>query len=122
MRMTTETLQDDMLMICLDGAFDLMAVDELEPDFRRETSDSHKYIILDVAAVSYITSCGIRLLLSTIKQLHKRGGNLVVLSPNSTVTTVLATSGLNTLVPTAVDMNEALSVAKTPWFMPEDYY
>jgi anti-sigma B factor antagonist len=58
-------------------------------------------IVLDMTAVTFIASIGIRHLVSASKALARRGGRLVLLNPNPMVTDVLETSGVVDLMPIA---------------------
>ena len=51
-------------------------------------------LLLDMSGVTFISSIGIRHLVSASKALARRGGRLVLLNPNSMVTDVLETSGV----------------------------
>jgi anti-anti-sigma factor len=57
-------------------------------------SGSKNALFVDMAGVTFIASIGLRHLVSAAKALGRRGGRLVLLNPNTTVSEVIATSGL----------------------------
>src|SRR5690349_15748738 len=63
-------------------------------------------LIIDMSAVSFIASIGIRHLVSAAKSVARRGGRLVLLKPTPLVADVLATSGLTDLLPIANSESE----------------
>ena len=66
-------------------------------------------LIIDMSAVSFIASIGIRHLVSAAKAQSRRGGRLVLLNPTSLVVEVLTTAGLTTLLPIVQTEAEAVS-------------
>lgn len=57
-------------------------------------SGSKNALFVDMAGVTFIASIGLRHLVSAAKALGRRGGRLVLLNPNTTVSEVITTSGL----------------------------
>lgn len=51
-------------------------------------------LALDLAGVPYLASVGLRLLISTARNLEKRGGRLVIVNPTDEAAMVLAVAGL----------------------------
>ena len=64
-------------------------------------------VLVDMAAVTFIASIGIRHLVMAGKALSRRGGRLVLLNPNALVTDVLTTSGVLELMTIANSDTEA---------------
>ena len=63
--------------------------------------------IIDLSGVEYMSSYGLRVLLTTAQILQREGGQLHLAAPNSRVTDVLVTSGYNSLFPVHNTVNEA---------------
>jgi anti-anti-sigma factor len=70
-----------------------------------------KGLIIDMSAVSFIASIGLRHLVSAAKAQLRRGGRLVLLNPNSPVAEVVTNSGLDDLLPMVHSEAEAVSAA-----------
>jgi anti-anti-sigma factor len=64
-------------------------------------------VLLDMTAVTFLASIGIRHLVMASKALSRRGGRLVLLNPNALVTDVLTTSGVVELMAIARSDAEA---------------
>src|SRR5262249_9229144 len=58
-----------------------------------------KGLVVDLSAVTFLASIGIRHLVSTAKALTRRGGRVVLLRPSEAVAEVLTTSGVAELMP-----------------------
>jgi anti-anti-sigma factor len=56
-------------------------------------------LFVDMAAVSFVASIGLRHLVIASKAVSRRGGRLVLLAPNEVVLEVITTSGLSDLLP-----------------------
>jgi anti-anti-sigma factor len=64
-------------------------------------------VLLDMTAVTFLASIGIRHLVMASKALARRGARLVLLNPNALVTDVLTTSGVVELMAIARSDAEA---------------
>jgi anti-anti-sigma factor len=61
-------------------------------------SGSKNALIIDMAAVTFVASIGLRHLVSAAKAVGRRGGRLVLLNPNTAVVEVITTAGLADLL------------------------
>lgn len=95
--------------IMLAGFLDAAAVTCLERDFAALLPD-RAGVLVDLAAVEYCGSLGIRMLLSGAKLMQRRGQRLVLVGPQPAVAKVLETVGLDALVPVVPD--EAAGLAR----------
>ena len=64
-------------------------------------------LIVDLSAVSFLSSNGIRMLTAAAKTLTRRGGRLVLLNPNAVVNEVLTITGMNSVIPIAHSEKDA---------------
>jgi anti-anti-sigma factor len=62
-------------------------------------SGSKNNLTIDMAAVSFIASIGLRHLVSAAKTIRRRGGRLVLINPVPNVAEIISISGLNDLLP-----------------------
>ena len=62
---------------------------------------SRSKLLVDMTNVSFLSSMGIRSLLTVAKTISRRGGKVVLLQPNALVTKVLLTTGTQTMLPGA---------------------
>lgn len=70
-------------------------------------SGAKQNILIDMSGVSFIASIGIRHLVSAAKAVARRGGNVVLISPNDVVANVLTTAGISAMIPTVGSESEA---------------
>ena len=72
-----KTKKGNALTIAIEGRVDTVTAPELEKSVN-ESIDSVESIVLDFAKVEYISSAGLRVLLSTHKSMMKKGGMKIV--------------------------------------------
>jgi len=72
-------------------------------------ADNKKGLIVDLAALTFLASIGIRHLVSAAKALGRKGGRVVLLNPSSAITEVLETAGVAALMSIVYSESEARS-------------
>ncbi len=108
MDITEEALQNDIYMIRLAGRMDIEGVATIETRFASMTAAPRMAIIVDMSAVPYMSSIGIRALLMNAKSVGKRRGKFTLLSPEQNVRKVLVTSGIDRIISICDDLAEAM--------------
>lgn len=96
----------DLLYAAVVGRLDGETAPRLEQSLKSEIEDIERGIILDMGQVTYVSSAGLRLVLTTTKKLQGRGGTLVLHSMHDTVREVFVIGGFDRLVKIA-DTREA---------------
>lgn len=109
MNITEEQLDDHIVKINLSGRMDIEGVGQIETKFSGMTASPRMAIIVDMSAVPYMSSIGIRALLMNAKSVAKRGGKFALLNPEANVKNVLVTSGIDQLIAIHSDLNEAMA-------------
>ena len=97
MEITTRR-DDDVLELAIDGRLDAYWADHLATALEEAVRGGADRIRIDMAAVSYMSSVGIRVLLRFYKQLHAMQGWFTVVRPSEPVKTVLELAGLEDLL------------------------
>ena len=69
-------------------------------------------IVIDMSGVTFISSIGIRHLVSATKTLSRRGGKLILVNPSDLVRDVLVTSGVSDLMPIVQNESEAYAILR----------
>jgi anti-sigma B factor antagonist len=95
----------DVIMV---GRMDIAGVGIAEPNFNAVAA-SRKKVIVDFSGVDFLASLGMRTLVMTAKAVSRKGGKLVILSPQPNVEKALRTAGLDTIIPIVVDRDAATS-------------
>ena len=83
---------DAQTVVALGGRLDTATAPELENQLKElfpTTSD----LVLDFAALDYISSAGLRVLLVAQKQMNKTGGKMTLINVNDVVQEVLEMTG-----------------------------
>lgn len=109
MDITEEQLHNDVYKINLAGRMDIEGVGKIETRLAGMTASPRMAIIVDMSAVPYMSSIGIRALLMNAKAVGKRGGKFTLLSPEQNVRKVLVTSGIDRIISICDDLDEAVA-------------
>ena len=95
------------LLVVLDGHLDATHYERVERDVVAAIDTSaHRRLVLDFAAVSFVSSAGIRTLINVVKRNRSRGGTVWLAAVRPQVHEVFDISGLTPLfrsAPTRVD-------------------
>ena len=92
-----------------EGNLDTNTAAQAEESFDKAISDGAAKILVDFAKLDYISSAGLRVLLSTAKKLRGTGGDLRLCALNEMVTEVFDISGFSTILTVADNEEEALN-------------
>jgi anti-sigma B factor antagonist len=96
--------------LSLQGKLDIIGADQVAAPLAA-LSKTKSGVLIDMTGVTFITSPGIRQLVTASKALRRSGGRLVLLNPNETVVDVLVVTGvrdLMTIVQSEADAAAAL--------------
>jgi anti-anti-sigma factor len=93
------------------GRLDSLTSAEFEADVLKLVEKGNLQIVLDLSQVDYISSAGIRAVLSPAKRVKAQSGCLRLVCRPGPVKEVLYLSGLDTVIPLHERLDEALSAA-----------
>ncbi len=65
---------------------------------------------MDISAVDFLSSIGIRTLLLSAKAISQRNGKMALLNPNAAITNVLQMAGIDTLIPVCSSLDKACEI------------
>src|SRR4051812_18611607 len=100
-------IQDDSIpVLTANGRLDAHGAVEFDEVWQSVPADV-SHIVIDLTQVNYLSSIGIRSLISIEKTLRTRHGNLVLAGVTKFVSAVLETTGLLKEFQVASDLNEA---------------
>jgi anti-anti-sigma factor len=109
MELEIKNQSDQITHLALRGRLDTAGVGEVELKFTSHTVPRAKPLLLDMSEVTFVTSLGLRMLLTIAKALDRRGVKMVLLSPQPAVREVLSLSGFDRLMPVHTDEETALA-------------
>ncbi|MEO0650954.1 MAG: STAS domain-containing protein [Planctomycetota bacterium] len=90
--------------VVLDGRLDSPGVDAIETRFNAAlTHGGHG--LVDMSGVSFLSSMGVRMLISAAKAVGRRGHKLVLVAPQELVAEALQHSSIDELIPVAPDLD-----------------
>lgn len=84
--------EDNMCCLSLCGRLDTVTAPELEKKLK--DTESFEKIVLDFKELEYVSSAGLRVILSLQKRMDKSGGKLVILNVNSMIMELFEMTGL----------------------------
>lgn len=109
MEIQDEQLPNNVTLIKLSGRMDIEGVGSIETKFAGMTASPRLAIVVDMSNVPYMSSIGIRCLVMNAKAVGKRGGKLVLLTPEQNVKKVLVTSGIDKIIPISDSLDLAVA-------------
>lgn len=92
--------------VVLDGKLDLVGAGAVETPLS-VAAGAKRGLILDLSALTFIASIGIRHLVTAAKVVGRKGGRVVLMKPSATVREVLETSGVTELMSIVATDSEA---------------
>jgi anti-sigma B factor antagonist len=106
MDMQIETMGPGIAKVVLAGRMDAAGAGKIDLQFNA-IAGSHRGLIVDMAAVDFLASLGIRTLLLGAKTMQRRGGTLILLAPGAEVLNVLEVTGVLDILPVTASAAEA---------------
>lgn len=85
----------DVLVLRIRGRLDAISSSETEKKICDSIEEGQGKVLLDMAAVTYLSSAGMRMLLSTTKRVRSFAGRMVLCSTANNVLDVLKISGFD---------------------------
>ncbi len=95
--------------IKLIGILDTQGVGAIETKFAGYSTGDHAKVLVDLTFVEFLTSIGIRLLVTTAKSVANRGGKMIIFNPNENVKGVLDMTGIMDIIPIHMDFEAAIA-------------
>mgnify|MGYP003596996102 CR=1 FL=1 len=96
------------------GRLDTYTSPEAESTIRRCIDEGERRIVMDFAQTSYLSSAGLRVILTTAKRLKAPEGGFALCNVPETVRQVLEMTGLANLIPNHPTLDEAITSLAPP--------
>jgi anti-anti-sigma factor len=103
-----EEKKGDILILRMRGRLDAVSSPSAEKRVFESINSGQSKLLLDFAGVSYLSSAGMRMLLSTTKKLKSLSGRLVVCGVTANVMDVLKISGFDHVLELSTTEDEAI--------------
>jgi len=104
----TETMQGEIKILSLDGRLDSLSSGLLDTKLQEITESSAAKIIVDFSNLSFISSSGLRVLLSAGKKIKSTNGKLALSSLQEHVKEVFDVAGFTMLFSIFISLEEAI--------------
>jgi len=105
-------LREDVHLVSVVGRLDTPGTRAIEPGFAALTAYRGWRTILDLSAVPFLSSYGLRMLISNHKVLQTNGGEMHLVGASASVHEVLRLSGYEDLFPVHATVDAALDALK----------
>ena len=104
-----ETIGDSVDLLQVSGALDAHTFEGLEEALNNLFMAGRFRLIVDMTAVSYISSAGVGVLIGATNEADANGGKLVLLNPTKDVQEVFNALGLAEIFTTVAERQQALA-------------
>ncbi len=95
-------------VIRVTGRVDASVAPQFEDALRKQVETGHAHLVLEMDGTDYISSAGVRALISAQKVLKSKGGSVMLAQPSERVREVLSIAGLDALFQTYADTEAAI--------------
>ncbi|MEM6281036.1 MAG: STAS domain-containing protein [Chloroflexota bacterium] len=103
------SLEHDITLIESNGRIDSMNANQFGEAVLGEIDAGKVRIVLDLAGVDYMSSAGLREIVSALKKVKRAQGDLRVAQPSERVLEVLEMAGLDTILQIFSSQSDAIS-------------
>ena len=103
-----EARQNDVLVLALKGRLDTVSSPSVRDRFQERVDQGERRLVVDASGLTYVSSCGLRLLLQAAKQLEQRSGRMVLCALQEPVMRVLKIAGFVSLLSISSSVEEAV--------------
>jgi anti-anti-sigma factor len=100
-------------LVILSGRLDISAAPLFDSEMAPLLAKPHPRILLDLADVTYISSAGLRSVLSLVKHTAKHGGRLALIAIAPQIMEIIEISGFPSLMDIYPDRESALAASKS---------
>ncbi len=104
-------LPGGLVGIALEGRLDAAGADAIGIRFSAAAAAQGRPVVVDLSAVSFMASLGIRLLISNARSLSQKGANMVLYGASAQVDDVLRDAAIDQLIPCVATQEEAVARA-----------
>ncbi len=94
----TSRIENRVTIVSLHGSLDALTAPELAKVFRECFSAGQAFLVADLAGLDFMSSAGMRVLLSTAKEARANGGELRLAAANAEVNEILDLGGFPSII------------------------
>lgn len=105
----TQNKQNGTVIVSIQGRMDAITAPAFDRELEQIMNAGEISLVVDMNALDYISSAGLRSFLMVAKKLKGVSGKIVLASPREVVRDVFGISGFNQIFPIADSIEEALA-------------
>lgn len=109
MEMEVIKSDDSLLRVALKGRLDSPGVEAIELKFNATIAPARTHTLVDLSGVSFLSSLGIRMLLTMARILNRANARFILHSPQSLVLESIRHAALDEIIPVTSDEAGALA-------------
>ena len=109
MEMSVAELGPGLLCVALQGRLDTVGVDQVESRFTAAVAGSAGGAAVDLSAVSFLSSMGVRMIIANARAQRARGRKLVLFGARPVVQSTLLMVALDQIIPIVAERDQALA-------------
>ena len=108
MSISFSDIGENLRRIVISGRLDMPGTDSVSAQLVELAAAPKKGVVVDLSAVKFLASIGIRALITSAKAVQQRGGKMVlVVNDSSTVMMSLEATGVDDLIPVFSSISDA---------------
>ena len=108
MSISYDDIGDKLRRIVITGRLDMPGTDSVASKLGELVAAPKKGVVVDLSALKFLASIGVRALIASSKAVQQRGGKMVlVVSDSSTVRLSLEATGIDELIPVFKSVSDA---------------
>ena len=104
--------ENNVLIVSVNGRIDAVTSPELESSIQELLDGGTNKLIMDLSELEYISSAGLRVILSTAKKLKALDGDILVANLQGPVMEVFEISGFSSIIQVFDSVENALEIIK----------
>jgi len=102
--------ENGIVSISIKGRLDADSAPEAEKVVKEALEGQTTRVLFNLSALEYLSSAGLRVLLSVAKEMRRRDGKIVLCSLNEFVKEIFEVSGFQSLIPIADSVESGIKV------------
>ena len=95
-------------LVTVSGRVDSSSSLELDQKMKHELNTGNNSLVINLAGVDYMSSAGLRAIVSALRNSKKNGGNIILSAPSARVREVLDLAGMESLFEVKSNDTEAI--------------
>ncbi|MFD9002476.1 STAS domain-containing protein [Streptomyces sp. NPDC059582] len=107
-------LTEDVALVAVEGHLDLDTATEFQHHLANQLHHGRRHFLLDLAAVPFMDSSGMNIVLRVYQEAREVSGSVHVISPTPAVRRILDLTGVSITVPVSESVDDALALVGVP--------